>query len=189
MWITRSGWQMGCFSAQSVDNSPRLVEAVNAFSCWLGLHTKSGGPHPCVDGDRPGRNRGVLHAEPLSVHGQDLSGYIALGKHTDALALLQRMLLYADYAHRTYIRLECRLLSAVILRRMGEPWKEDFVQTLKEIGEYHFVPILSEKGAAILPLLTEVKAAMCPSAPRAGRMVCAGAGGNDSHRAGSIPVF
>ena len=64
--------------------------------------------------------------------------------------------------------MECRLLSAVILRRMGEPWKENFVQTLKEIGEYHFVPILSEKGAAILPLLTEVKAAMCQSAPQLG---------------------
>ena len=36
-------------------------------------------------------------------------GYIALGKHTDAQALIRRMLLYADYAQRTYIQMDCRL--------------------------------------------------------------------------------
>ena len=147
------------------EGTPRLVEAVNAFSCWIGLHTNQtsrllawmeNAPDETVEFCTLNRYLYLVR----------IYGYIALGKHTDALVLLQRMLLYADYAHRTYIRLECRVLSAVILRRMGQPWKEDFVQTLKEIGEYHFVPILSEKGAAVLPLLTEVKAAMSQSAPQ-----------------------
>ena len=149
------------------ENSPRLVEAVNAFSCWLGLHTNQVGRILAWMENAPDETVEFCTLNRY-LYMVKICGYIALGKHTDALALLQRMLLYADYAHRTYIRLECRLLSAVILRRMGEPWKEDFVQTLKEIGEYHFVPILSEKGAAILPLLTEVKAAMCQSALQLG---------------------
>ena len=149
------------------ENSPRLVEAVNAFSCWLGLHTNQTGRILAWMETAPDETVEFCTLNRY-LYMVKICGYIALGKHTDALALLQRMLLYADYAHRTYIRLECRLLSAVILRRMGEPWKEDFVQTLKEIGEYHFEPILSEKGAAILPLLTEVKAAMCQSAPQLG---------------------
>ena len=48
---------------------------------------------------------------------------------------------------------------------MGQPWKESFVQTLNEIGEYHFVPILSEKGAAVLPMLMEMKATLGQSTP------------------------
>ena len=147
------------------EGTPRLVEAVNAFSCWIGLHTNQtsrllawmeNAPDETVEFCTLNRYLYLVR----------IYGYIALGKHTDALVLLQRMLLYADYAHRTYIRLECRVLGAVILRRIGQPWKESFVQTLKEIGEYHFVPILSEKGAAVLPLLTEVKAAMSQSAPQ-----------------------
>ena len=149
------------------ENSPRLVEAVNAFACWLSLHTNQTGRILAWMETAPDETVEFCTLNRY-LYMVKICGYIALGKHTDALALLQRMLLYADYAHRTYIRLECRLLSAVILRRMGEPWKEDFVQTLKEIGEYHFMPILSEKGAAILPLLTEVKAAMCQSAPQLG---------------------
>ena len=147
------------------ESSPRMAEAVNAFSCWLGLHT-----------NQTSRILAWMEAAPDEtvefctlnryLYMVKIYDYIALGKHTDALVLLQRMLLYADYAHRTYIRLECRVLGAVILRRMGQPWKESFIQTLKEIGEYHFVPILSEKGAAVLPLLTEVKAAMGQSAPQ-----------------------
>ena len=147
------------------EDAPRLIESVNAFSCWLSLHMNQTSrilswmetaPDETVEFCTLNRYLYMVR----------IYGYIALGKHTDALVLLQRMLLYADYAHRTYIRMECRILGAVILRRTGRPWKEGFIQTLKEIGEYHFVPILSEKGAAVLPLLTEVKAALIQCDPQ-----------------------
>ena len=141
------------------EGTPRLIDAVNAFSCWLSLHTNQTSrilswmetaPDETVEFCTLNRYLYMIK----------IYGYIALGKHTDALVLLQRMLQYADYAHRTYIRMECRLLGAVVLRRTGRPWKEGFIQTLKEIGQFHFVPMISEKGAAVLPLLTEVKTAM-----------------------------
>ena len=147
------------------EGTPRLVESVKAFSCWLGLHMNQTSRILAWMETAPDETVEFCTLNRY-LYMVKIYGYIALGKHTDALVLLQRMLLYADYAHRTYIRMECRLLRAVILRRMGQLWKEDFLQTLKEIGEYHFVPILSEKGAAMLPLLTEVKAAMSQSAPQ-----------------------
>ena len=51
------------------------------------------------------------------------------------------------------------------MRRTGSEWKEDFLQVLSAISQYRFVPIISEKGAAILPLLTEAKAAFCQRCP------------------------
>ena len=73
------------------ENSPRLVEAVNAFSCWLGLHT-----------NQVSRILAWMEAAPDEtvefctlnryLYMVKICGYIALGKHTDALALLQRML-------------------------------------------------------------------------------------------------
>ena len=146
------------------ESSPRLIEAVNAFSCWLGLHTNQTSRILAWMETAPDETVEFCTLNRY-LYMVKIYSYIALGQHTDALVLLQRMLLYADYAHRTYFRLECRVLGAVILRRMGQPWKENFIQTLKEIGEFHFVPILSEKGAAVLPLLMEVKATMGQSAP------------------------
>lgn len=147
------------------ESSHRLAEAVNAFSCWLGLHTNQTSRILAWMENAPDETVEFCTLNRY-LYLVKIYGYIALGKHTDALVLLQRMLLYADYAHRTYIRLEYRVLGAVILRRMGQPWKESFIQTLKEIGEYHFVPILSEKGAAVLPLLMEAKTIMSQSAPQ-----------------------
>ena len=147
------------------DEMPRLCESIQAFSCWLSLHANQTSRILAWMETAPDETVEFCTLNRY-VYMVKIFGYIALGRHTDALVLIQRMLLYADYAHRTYIRLECGVLSAVILRRMGEPWKERFLQTLREIGEFHFVPILSEKGAAVLPLLTEVKAEMSRSAPQ-----------------------
>ena len=142
-----------------------LSDSVSAFSCWLGLYQ-----------NETGKIRSWMERVPDEtvefctlnryLYMTKIYGYIALGKHTDAQALIRRMLLYADYAQRTYIQMDCRLLNAVILRRTGKPWKEEFVQTLLKVGEYHFVPIISEKGAAILPMLAEIKTAFCQNHPK-----------------------
>lgn len=148
------------------EHQHRLYDAVTAFSCWLSLYRNETGnifrwmetaPDETVEFCT--LNRYLYMVKILC--------YIALGKHTDALVLISRMLDYADYAQRTYICLECGLLRTVILRRMGSDWKEEFLQTLNAISQYRFVPIISEKGAAILPLLTEVKAAFCQRCPGA----------------------
>lgn len=142
-----------------------LSDSVSAFSCWLGLYQ-----------NETGKIRSWMERVPDEtvefctlnryLYMTKIYGYIALGKHADAQALIRRMLLYADYAQRTYIQMDCRLLNAVILRRTGKPWKEEFVQALLKVGEYHFVPIISEKGAAILPMLAEIKTAFCQNHPK-----------------------
>ena len=97
-----------------------LSDSVSAFSCWLGLYQ-----------NETGKIRSWMEKVPDEtvefctlnryLYMTKIYGYIALGKHTDAQALIRRMLLYADYAQRTYIQMDCRLLNAVILRRTGKP--------------------------------------------------------------------
>lgn len=56
-----------------------------------------------------------------------------------------------------YIRMEVGVLTAIVRSRLGVAWQEDFLQTLREIGSYHFIRIVSEEGAAALELLEKVK--------------------------------
>ena len=156
----------GMLQGLDPEHQPQLYEAVMAFSCWLSLYRNETGTI----------RRWLETAPDETVEFCTLNRYFymvkiycyaALGKHTEALVLISRMMAYADYAQRMYIRLECGLLQAIVMRRMGSDWKEGFLQTLSAISQYHFVPIISEKGAAVLPLLTEVKAAFCQRCPGA----------------------
>lgn len=156
----------GMLQSLDPEHRPQLYEGVTAFSCWLSLYS-----------NEIGRIRRWLETAPDETvefctlnryfYMVKIYCYAALGKHTDALMLISRMMAYADYAQRTYIRLECGLLRAIVMRRTGSDWKEDFLQVLSAISQYRFVPIISEKGAAILPLLTEAKAAFCQRCPAA----------------------
>ena len=156
----------GMLQGLDPEHQPQLYEAVTAFSCWLRLYRNETGTI----------RRWLETAPDETVEFCTLNRYFymvkiycyaALGKHTEALGLVSRMMAYAAYAQRTYIRLECGLLQAIVLRRMGDTWKEGFLQTLSAISQYHFVPIVSEKGAAVLPLLTEAKTAFCQRCPSA----------------------
>ena len=156
----------GMLQGLDPEHQPQLYEAVTAFSCWLRLYRNETGTI----------RRWLETAPDETVEFCTLNRYFymvkiycyaALGKHTEALGLVSRMMAYAAYAQRTYIRLECGLLQAIVLRRMGDTWKEGFLQTLSAISQYHFVPIVSEKGAAVLPLLTEAKTAFCQRCPGA----------------------
>lgn len=80
--------------------------------------------------------------------------YIQRGKYDQAYNLLVKLQYYADVMKRTYIRIECNLLMAVTLYRMGnDDWKVVLQKGLAEAEEYHFVRVISREGAAIYPLL------------------------------------
>jgi len=83
--------------------------------------------------------------------------YIALGEYLKAFALIEKMRYYAEIYKRTYIQIELGILSAIVKYRMGNEWKSDFIYALEQACEYHFVPIISEEGAAVVSLLDEVK--------------------------------
>lgn len=147
------------------ENRSRLADSVKAFQCWLSLYRNEtrtllawleSAPNETVEFCTLNR---YLYMVKIYC-------YIALHKHAPAIALIQRMLDYADYADRTYIRMDCSLLRAVILCRSGEKWKEDFQKTLRQVADYDFVRIISEKGAAILPLLSDVKTSFSQTNPQ-----------------------
>lgn len=83
--------------------------------------------------------------------------YLHLGKVNQAVLLLEKLRYYADISQRTYIRMETNLFTAIARYRLGDNWKENFLMVLNEVAEYGFVRIISEEGAAILPLLKKVK--------------------------------
>ncbi len=83
--------------------------------------------------------------------------YIAFGELTKALALLEKMRYYAQICKRTYITMEIEMLTAVIRYRQGEEWQSGFMEMLRMTGEYKFLRLISEEGAAVIELLRKVK--------------------------------
>ena len=80
--------------------------------------------------------------------------YLQSGEYLRAHMLLEKLLDYARSYSRTYIQMEAGLLEAIVKYRMGrEEWREDMTGLLQKICQYHFVRLLSEEGAAVLPLL------------------------------------
>ncbi len=78
------------------------------------------------------------------------------GKYELACGLIEKLLYYADIMHRTYIRMECGLLKAILQYRMRDSqWKETFRHAYDELAKYHFVRLIGMEGAAVLPLLKE----------------------------------
>lgn len=91
--------------------------------------------------------------------------YLALGKAHEALSMLERLLVYAQMAHRTYISMECGLLRAITQRMLGMDWEQGLLDTLAEIASYRFIRLVVEEGAAIQPLLQEVRHAFLAQHP------------------------
>ncbi|MCR4823515.1 MAG: LuxR C-terminal-related transcriptional regulator [Treponema sp.] len=86
--------------------------------------------------------------------------YICFGKNQEALALKEKVKLYAENYNRKYIDLECRLLTAIINFRLknSDSWKKIIISVLKEAEKYNFIRIISKEAAAILPLLKTLSA-------------------------------
>jgi len=84
--------------------------------------------------------------------------YLQMGRYEQAYNLLVKLQYYASMMKRTYILMECDLLMAVTLYRMGQDeWKTFLDKVLTKACEYHFVRLLSREGVALQPLLTRIK--------------------------------
>lgn len=83
---------------------------------------------------------------------------IIRGDYLKSIALIEQLNYYAEKNARTYILMELAILKSVIKYRNHEEWKEEFLEVLHKLSEYHFIRIMSEEGALVLPLLKEVKA-------------------------------
>lgn len=84
--------------------------------------------------------------------------YLQMGRYEQAYNLLVKLQYYASMMKRTYILMECDLLMAVTLYRMGQDeWKTFLDKVLTKACEYHFVRLLSREGVALQPLLARIK--------------------------------
>lgn len=84
--------------------------------------------------------------------------YLQMGRYEQAYNLLVKLQYYASMMKRTYILMECDLLMAVTLYRMGQDEWETFLdKVLTKACEYHFVRLLSREGVALQPLLARIK--------------------------------
>ena len=82
--------------------------------------------------------------------------YLQNGRNEQAYNLLLKCEYYATVMKRTYIKIEVKLLIAIVQYRVGdERWDETLCEGLKMAEEYHFVRIITREGAAIRPLLTQ----------------------------------
>lgn len=87
-----------------------------------------------------------------------LRAYLALGRNDEALKLCERLKLYFTEYKRTYMYMENELLRAITLYRQScDEWKDILSAILPKIEEYHFVHIIEKEGAALWPLLKELK--------------------------------
>lgn len=75
-----------------------------------------------------------------------------------ALALIDRLIDYAQLADRKYISMQLAILKSIIKYRRNDEWKNGFTQALHRVEEYDFIRIVSEQGAAVYPLLDAVRA-------------------------------
>lgn len=82
--------------------------------------------------------------------------YLQNGRNEQAYNLLLKCEYYATVMKRIYIKIEVKLLMAIVQYRIGdERWDETLCEGLKMAEEYHFVRIITREGAAIRPLLTQ----------------------------------
>ncbi len=83
-----------------------------------------------------------------------IRSYLAVGKKEKAISLIQRMQVYAEKRQRNYIMIELLMLRAIAEYRLSYScWKETFQQAITKAEELHFVRVLSQEGAAVMPLL------------------------------------
>lgn len=83
---------------------------------------------------------------------------IALDRKEEALAMVERMNIYFTQYERHYLWMENQVLKSILLYRMGnENWQDVFLQVLKKGADYHFVPVFALEGAALKPLLDDIK--------------------------------
>ena len=82
--------------------------------------------------------------------------YLATGRPERAMHLIERLEVCFEEHHRTYDKLQNGLLRAIVQYRMklGD-WQRSLAAALQTAQDYGFIRVVSELGAAILPLLSE----------------------------------
>jgi len=80
--------------------------------------------------------------------------YLAIGKYTDALRILSRLIDYFKRYDRTYWLKQDGILLAITQYHMEQDrWQKTLNDSLLKCKHYGFIRFVAEEGAALLPLL------------------------------------
>ncbi len=145
--------RLNSFENTAKKEAPRLLPNIRAIRCLLFMYR--GQMKEVMDWmkEAPDENQEFWTMERLR-YLIKVRVYLLNGRYEQAVGLLQKLLYYADKMHRTYIRIEARLLLAIALYHMDwGDWKENMQMCITEAESYHFVRVISREGGAVLKLL------------------------------------
>lgn len=144
------------------ENARHLIPNIEAMGAWLSLFAGAGKeaenfvqtvPDPRVYFAITDRYRLMQKVRCL----------IALGREQEALDIADFLTGYFTSYDRHIHYIEIEVLKSIIFYHMGaKEWKEHILTALKKAQEYHFVRLISLEGAAILPVLIELRAGEMP---------------------------
>lgn len=135
----------------------KLLPNLRALQCRIDLYRDdSASTDLWLKNHAPDENR-EIYAMLRYQYMTKIRCYIAKGRFGEAFSLNEKMKWYGEHYHRVYISIECEILGAIMNFRQDIEWKESLVQALRAASKYQFVRIISDEGAAILPLLLKIK--------------------------------
>lgn len=138
------------------ENNYKLLPNIRALRCRLDLLTGNASDVKKWHEKAPDENV-EFNALERYRYLTKIRCYIAFGEYTPAFALIEKLKHYGEKCGRTYILMELGILTAILKKRFGGEWQEDFLRTLKTACKYKFVRIISEEGAAAAELLENIK--------------------------------
>ena len=140
-----------------LEEADQLSGNIAAFGTWLSLFAGSGDsieeyissiPDAKVTFSTFDRYRQMVK----------LRCYIAENRLEEAFDLTNFMTGYFCSYNRTMYWIENEILKSIILYRLGDSyWKKVLHDALKKASEYHFVRMVAIEGAAILPLIKQMR--------------------------------
>lgn len=141
------------FRQRAEQDAPRLLPNIRALSVRMDLYRGRLSEARRWLGEAPKEDAEFITLERYR-YLLKVRIYLAMGRKEKALLLLDKLGFYAEKMHRTYIRIEVLILTAIAMYRMGEDgWQEILQEAVEQAEDYHFVRILTREGAALWELL------------------------------------
>ena len=140
-----------------LEGAVQLTSNIGAFETWLSLFT----------GSDDKRSEYISSVSDARVSFSTFDRYrqmvklrclMAENRLEEAFDLTNFLTGYFSLYGRNYLWMENEILKAIILYRLGDSyWKKVLHDAMKRASEYHFVRVFSLEGAAVLPLLKQMK--------------------------------
>lgn len=139
------------------DNAVFLLPNMRAFSAWISLLQGDTGQAKEWLKEAPDENMEFYITERYR-YMHKVRIMIAVGNMESAYSLIKRLnLFYIEY-HREYYWIQNKVLEAILIYRLGDGrWEKILLEAIEKAEEYHYVRVIADEGAAIVPLLSKLK--------------------------------